>query len=65
MCFVIFCCFFFLQNYGSFFEYDSYGIVGGPVKLIGNGNNSIDLTKNKWSYKVDYKLTFSQEDKLL
>ncbi|KAH7656488.1 Beta-galactosidase protein [Dioscorea alata] len=41
-----------LENYGSFFEYDSYGIVGGPVKLIGNGNNSIDLTKNKWSYKI-------------
>ena len=57
--------FFFLQNYGSFFEYDSYGIVGGPVKLIGSGNNSIDLTENKWSYKVDYKFKFSQEDKLL
>ncbi|KAM0953024.1 putative beta-galactosidase [Dioscorea sansibarensis] len=50
-----------LDNYGSFFEYDSYGIVGGPVKLIGSGNNSMDLTENKWSYKVDYKFKFSKK----
>ncbi|XP_068649602.1 beta-galactosidase 15-like [Aristolochia californica] len=40
-----------LPNYGPRFEKAVAGIVGGPVMLI-NGNNTIDLSSNKWSYKI-------------
>ncbi|KAK1260355.1 Beta-galactosidase 15 [Acorus gramineus] len=40
-----------LQNYGSYFELTPVGIVGGPVQLI-NGNTTIDLSSNNWSYKI-------------
>ncbi|CAD5194786.1 unnamed protein product [Musa acuminata subsp. malaccensis] len=41
-----------LANYGAFFDLQKAGIDGGPVELIGNGKEKIDLTKNKWSYKI-------------
>ncbi|XP_043710768.1 beta-galactosidase-like [Telopea speciosissima] len=41
-----------LANYGSFFDLVPTGIVGGPVKLIGNGNATKDLSSNEWSYKI-------------
>ncbi|XP_074580440.1 beta-galactosidase 15-like [Curcuma longa] len=41
-----------LANYGAFYDMQRAGIDGGPVKIIGNGNNSLDLSNNTWSYKV-------------
>ncbi|KAJ4822249.1 hypothetical protein Tsubulata_045095 [Turnera subulata] len=41
-----------LQNYGEFFEKGPEGIAGGPVKLLIDGNTTIDLSSNQWSYKV-------------
>lgn len=41
-----------LPNYGSFFDTQTTGIVGGPVKLIGDNNVTQDLSSNQWSYKV-------------
>ncbi|KAJ4717252.1 Beta-galactosidase [Melia azedarach] len=41
-----------LANYGAFYDSKPTGIVGGSVTLIGNGNATIDLTTNQWSYKV-------------
>lgn len=43
------------QNYGSFFDLATTGIDGGPVKLIGTGNATMDLSSNRWSYKVKYR----------
>lgn len=40
------------QNYGAYFELAPTGIVGGPVKLIGNGNQTKDLSANTWTYRV-------------
>lgn len=39
-----------LKNYGPFYELVPYGIVGGPVELV--GNVTIDLSTSEWSYKV-------------
>ncbi|OVA08315.1 D-galactoside/L-rhamnose binding SUEL lectin domain [Macleaya cordata] len=41
-----------LPNYGSFFDKAVFGIVGGPVELVGNRNVTMDLSTNKWFYKV-------------
>ncbi|XP_077234649.1 beta-galactosidase 15-like [Tasmannia lanceolata] len=41
-----------LGNYGAFFDLQTAGIVGGPVQLIGEGNTTMDLSSNKWSYKI-------------
>ncbi|KAG0484484.1 hypothetical protein HPP92_008563 [Vanilla planifolia] len=41
-----------LQNYGAFYELMPTGIAGGPVQLIGNKNDNIDLSSNNWSYKI-------------
>ncbi|KAI0528736.1 hypothetical protein KFK09_001278 [Dendrobium nobile] len=41
-----------LKNYGPYYELMPAGIVGGPVKLIGNYNDTIDLSFSTWSYKV-------------
>ncbi|KAF6174298.1 hypothetical protein GIB67_040791 [Kingdonia uniflora] len=41
-----------LPNYGEFFDKNVFGIVGGPVELVGNGNITKDLSNNKWFYKV-------------
>ncbi|XP_031374014.1 beta-galactosidase-like [Punica granatum] len=38
-------------NYGAFFELTPVGLAGGPVQLV-NGNATIDLSSNSWSYKV-------------
>ncbi|THU45870.1 hypothetical protein C4D60_Mb02t22530 [Musa balbisiana] len=45
-----------LANYGAFFDLQKAGIDGGPVELIGNGKEKIDLTKNKWSYKTTFEV---------
>ncbi|KAG0486272.1 hypothetical protein HPP92_008367 [Vanilla planifolia] len=39
-------------NYGAFYELMPTGIAGGPVQLIGNKNDNIDLSSNNWSYKI-------------
>ncbi|KAG0493724.1 hypothetical protein HPP92_004718 [Vanilla planifolia] len=39
-------------NYGPYYELMPAGIVGGPVQLIGSNNDTIDLSTNKWSYKI-------------
>ncbi|KAF3450937.1 hypothetical protein FNV43_RR07026 [Rhamnella rubrinervis] len=41
-----------LPNYGAFFDTQPTGIVGGPVKLIGDNNATLDISSNRWSYKV-------------
>ncbi|KAG0491679.1 hypothetical protein HPP92_005077 [Vanilla planifolia] len=41
-----------LKNYGPYYELMPAGIVGGPVQLIGSNNDTIDLSTNKWSYKI-------------
>lgn len=41
-----------LQNYGEFFDSQPTGIVGGPVKLIGDNNVTTDLSSNLWVYKA-------------
>lgn len=43
-----------LQNYGDHFDLGPFGLDGGPVKLIGNGNLTRDLSTNLWTYKVNY-----------
>lgn len=40
-----------LSNYGSFYDLEPTGIVGGPVQLIA-GNTTMDLSTNEWSYKI-------------
>ncbi|XP_074579821.1 beta-galactosidase-like [Curcuma longa] len=41
-----------LANYGAYFDLQRAGIDGGPVKLIGYGNATINLTSNTWTYKI-------------
>uniref|UniRef100_A0A5B7A024 Beta-galactosidase n=1 Tax=Davidia involucrata TaxID=16924 RepID=A0A5B7A024_DAVIN len=41
-----------LKNYDAFYDTVPNGIAGGPVKLIGKGNASMDLSSHQWSYKV-------------
>ncbi|KAG4938605.1 hypothetical protein JHK82_044398 [Glycine max] len=41
-----------LPNYGAKFDKIKTGIAGGPVQLIGNNNETIDLSTNLWSYKI-------------
>ncbi|OMO91833.1 hypothetical protein COLO4_18061 [Corchorus olitorius] len=40
-----------LTNYGEWYDLKPTGLVGGSVQLV-NGNNTIDLTRSNWSYKV-------------
>ncbi|CAL9757931.1 unnamed protein product [Musa acuminata subsp. burmannicoides] len=40
-----------LQNYGAYYDLAPTGIVGGPVKLIGE-NTTLDLSNYTWSYKI-------------
>ncbi|XP_077219958.1 beta-galactosidase 15-like [Tasmannia lanceolata] len=53
-----------LTNYGPYFDLVPAGIVGGPVQLVGKGNNTKDLSLNKWSYKIglngEHKELYSQ-----
>ncbi|KAL0558348.1 hypothetical protein IC582_002910 [Cucumis melo] len=41
-----------LKNYDAFYDTVPTGIDGGPIYLIGDGNVTIDLSSNLWSYKV-------------
>ncbi|KAL3532020.1 hypothetical protein ACH5RR_005541 [Cinchona calisaya] len=40
-----------LQNYGAHYDHISNGILG-PIKLVAPNNEEMDLSKNKWGYKV-------------
>ncbi|KAK7305146.1 hypothetical protein VNO77_43046 [Canavalia gladiata] len=41
-----------LANYGVEFDKIKTGIAGGPVRLIGQNNVTIDLSTNQWSFKI-------------
>ncbi|XP_022139472.1 beta-galactosidase 7-like [Momordica charantia] len=41
-----------LKNYDAFYDTVPTGIDGGPIYLIGDGNVTVDLSSNLWSYKV-------------